>query len=148
MLEGWRKSAFFTRPCFPCTIRLIMQYMESVSEWSCWRMFIEPWPHSELNPGNMHLNNLKAPCSMCEGNLFVLFMFCNPTDNCVGNANRTSLITNKAIAQLPYMFSWKKFRRRVRDCLCISCSALWQFSKNSLVIYQCCHCSKFNDIKS
>ena len=37
-----------------------MQYMEPVSEWSCWRMFIETWPHSELNPGNVHLNNLKS----------------------------------------------------------------------------------------
>ena len=46
--DGWRKSAFLTRACFPCTINLIMQYMEPVSEWSCWRMFIETWPHSEL----------------------------------------------------------------------------------------------------
>ena len=63
--DSWRKSAFLTRACFPCTIHLIMQYMEPVSEWSCWRMFIETWPHSELNPGNVHLNNLKAPSSMC-----------------------------------------------------------------------------------
>ena len=41
--DGWRKSAFLTR-----TIHLIMQYIEPVSEWSCWRMFIETWPHSEL----------------------------------------------------------------------------------------------------
>jgi hypothetical protein len=27
---------------------LITQYMERFSEWSCWRMFIETWPHSEL----------------------------------------------------------------------------------------------------
>ena len=47
--DGWRKSAFLKRACFPCTIHLIMQYIESVSEWSCWRMFIETWPHSELN---------------------------------------------------------------------------------------------------
>ena len=46
--DGWRKSAFLTRACFPCTIHLIMQYTEPVSEWSCWRMFIETWPHSEL----------------------------------------------------------------------------------------------------
>ena len=46
--DGWRKSAFLTRVCFPCTIHLIMQYIEPVSEWSCWRMFIENWPHSEL----------------------------------------------------------------------------------------------------
>jgi hypothetical protein len=46
--DGWRKSAFLTRACFPCTIHLIMQYIEPVSEWSCWRMFIETWPHSEL----------------------------------------------------------------------------------------------------
>ena len=46
--DGWRKSAFLTRACFPCTIYLIMQYTEPVSEWSCWRMFIETWPHSEL----------------------------------------------------------------------------------------------------
>ena len=46
--DGWRKSAFITRACFPCTIHLIMQYIEPVSEWSCWRMFIETWPHSEL----------------------------------------------------------------------------------------------------
>ena len=46
--DGWRKSAFLTRACFPCTIDLIMQYIEPVSEWSCWRMFIETWPHSEL----------------------------------------------------------------------------------------------------
>ena len=45
--DGWRKSAFLTRACFPCTIHLIMQYKEPVSEWSCWRMFIETWPHSE-----------------------------------------------------------------------------------------------------
>ena len=25
--DGWRKSAFLTRACFPCTIHLIMQYM-------------------------------------------------------------------------------------------------------------------------
>ena len=47
--DGWRKSAFLTRTCFPCTIHLIMQYIEPFSEWSCWRMFIETWPHSELN---------------------------------------------------------------------------------------------------
>ena len=46
--DGWRKSAFLTSACFPCTIHLIMQYIESVSEWFCWRMFIETWPHSEL----------------------------------------------------------------------------------------------------
>ena len=46
--DGWRKSAFLTRACFPCTIQLIMKYIEPVSEWSCWRMFIETWPHSEL----------------------------------------------------------------------------------------------------
>jgi len=46
--DGWRKSAFLTRACFPCTIDLIMQYVEPVSEWFCWRMFIETWPHSEL----------------------------------------------------------------------------------------------------
>ena len=46
--DGWRKSAFLTRSCFPCTIHLIMQYIEPVSEWYCWRMFIETWPHSEL----------------------------------------------------------------------------------------------------
>ena len=46
--DGWRKSAFLTRACFPCTIHLIMQYIEPVSEWFCWRMFIETWPHSEL----------------------------------------------------------------------------------------------------
>ena len=58
--DRWRKSAFLTRACFPCTIHLIMQYMEPVSEWSCRRMFIETWPHSKLNPGNVHFNNLKA----------------------------------------------------------------------------------------
>ena len=47
--DGWRKSAFLTCACFPCTIHLIMQYIEPVSEWSCWRMFIETWPYSELN---------------------------------------------------------------------------------------------------
>ena len=46
--DGWRKSAFLTRACFPCTVHVIMQYIEPVSEWSCWRMFIETWPHSEL----------------------------------------------------------------------------------------------------
>ena len=46
--DGWRKSAFLTHACFPCTIHLIMQYIEPVSEWSCWWMFIETWPHSEL----------------------------------------------------------------------------------------------------
>ena len=46
--DGWRKSAFLTRACFPCTIHLIMQYIEPVSKWFCWRMFIETWPHSEL----------------------------------------------------------------------------------------------------
>ena len=46
--DGWCKSAFLTRACFPCTVHLIMQYIEPVSEWSCWRMFIETWPHSEL----------------------------------------------------------------------------------------------------
>ena len=45
--DGWSKSAFLTRTCFPWTIHLIMQYIEPVSEWS-WRMFIETWPHSEL----------------------------------------------------------------------------------------------------
>jgi hypothetical protein len=47
--DGWRKSAFLTRACFRCIIDLIMQYIETVSELSCWRMFIETWPHSELN---------------------------------------------------------------------------------------------------
>ena len=46
--DGWCKSAFLTRACFPCTVHLIMQYTEPISEWSCWRMFIETWPHSEL----------------------------------------------------------------------------------------------------
>ena len=46
--DGWFKSAFLTRACFPCTIHIIMQYIEPVSEWSCWRMLIETWPHSEL----------------------------------------------------------------------------------------------------
>ena len=47
--DGWRKSAFLTRAFFFLfTIHLIMQYIEPVSEWSCWRMFIETWPHSEL----------------------------------------------------------------------------------------------------
>ena len=46
--DGWRKSAFLKRACFPCTLHLIIQYVEPVSEWSCWRMFIETWPHSEL----------------------------------------------------------------------------------------------------
>ena len=46
--DGWRKSAFLTRACCPCTVHLIMQYIEPFSEWSCWRMFIETWPHSEL----------------------------------------------------------------------------------------------------
>ena len=46
--DEWRKSAFLTRASFPCTIHLIMQYIEPVSEWSSWRMFIETWPHSEL----------------------------------------------------------------------------------------------------
>ena len=46
--DGWHRSAFLTWGCFPCTIHLIMQYIEPVSEWSCWRMFIETWPHSEL----------------------------------------------------------------------------------------------------
>ena len=55
----------FWRACFPRTVHLIMQYMEPVSEWSCWRMFIETWPRSELNRGNVLLNNLKAPSSMC-----------------------------------------------------------------------------------
>ena len=47
--DAWRKSAFLTRACFTCTIHLIMQYIQPVSERSCWRMFIETWPHSELN---------------------------------------------------------------------------------------------------
>ena len=47
--DGWRKFAFLTRACFPCTVHLIMQYIEPISEWFCWRMFIETWPHSELN---------------------------------------------------------------------------------------------------
>ena len=63
--DVWHKSAFLTRACFPCTIHLIIQYTEPVSEWSCWRMFIETWPHFELNPWNVHLNNLKARSSMC-----------------------------------------------------------------------------------
>jgi len=47
--DGWCKSAFLTRACFPYTVHLIMQYIEPVSELSCWRMFIETWPHPELN---------------------------------------------------------------------------------------------------
>ena len=46
--DGWRKSAFLTRAFFPRTINLIMHYIEPVSEWSGWRMFIETWPRSEL----------------------------------------------------------------------------------------------------
>ena len=46
--DGWHKSGFLTCAWFPCTIHLITQYMEPVSEWSCWRMFIETWTHSEL----------------------------------------------------------------------------------------------------
>jgi len=33
--DRWRKSAFLTRAGFPCTVHLIMQYIEPVSEWSC-----------------------------------------------------------------------------------------------------------------
>ena len=33
--DGWRKSAFLTRFFFPCTIHLIMQFIEPLSEWSC-----------------------------------------------------------------------------------------------------------------
>ena len=33
--DGLSKSAFLTRDYFPCTIHLIMQYIEPVSEWSC-----------------------------------------------------------------------------------------------------------------
>ena len=47
--DGWRKSEFLTRACFPCAIHLVMQYIEPVSEWFCWRMFIEIRTHSELN---------------------------------------------------------------------------------------------------
>ena len=47
--DGWRKSAFLTSACFPCAIDLIMQYIEPVSGWFCWRIFIQNWPHSELN---------------------------------------------------------------------------------------------------
>ena len=50
--DGWHKFAFLTRACFPCTIHLIMQYIEPVSEWSCRRMIIETWPHSELTFGH------------------------------------------------------------------------------------------------
>ena len=32
--DGRSKSAFLTRACFPCTIHLIMQYIEPVFEWS------------------------------------------------------------------------------------------------------------------
>ena len=39
---------FLTCAWFPRTVHLITQYMEPVSEWFCWRMFIETWPHSEL----------------------------------------------------------------------------------------------------
>ena len=46
--DGWRKSAFLTPACFPCSIHLIMQNIDPVSEWFCWRMFIDTWPHSEL----------------------------------------------------------------------------------------------------
>jgi len=46
--DGWRKSAFLICTCFPCTIHLIVQYIEPVSIWSCWRMFIEIWRHCEL----------------------------------------------------------------------------------------------------
>jgi len=36
--DGWRKCAILTRACFPFTIHLIMQYIEPVSEWSCWHV--------------------------------------------------------------------------------------------------------------
>ena len=55
--DGWSKSAFLTRAFFPCTVHLIMQYIEPVSEWSCWRMFIETWPHSEL-PFRQHASSI------------------------------------------------------------------------------------------
>jgi hypothetical protein len=45
--DGWHKSAFLTRGWFPRTIHLITQDTEPFSEWSCWQMFIEMWPHSE-----------------------------------------------------------------------------------------------------
>jgi hypothetical protein len=38
---------FLTRGWVPRTIHLITQYMEHISEWYCWRMFIETWPHFE-----------------------------------------------------------------------------------------------------
>jgi len=33
--DGLCKSAFLTRACFLCTVHLIMQYIEPVSEWFC-----------------------------------------------------------------------------------------------------------------
>ena len=82
-MQGWHKSAFLTRAWFPRAIHLIMQYIKPFTERSCCRIFIETWPHSDrmtcdkcykflkkhsikvdvcgLNPGNGHLNYLKAP---------------------------------------------------------------------------------------
>jgi hypothetical protein len=42
--DGWR---VFNMRLFSLH-NTIMQYIEPVSEWSCWRMFIETWRHSEL----------------------------------------------------------------------------------------------------
>jgi hypothetical protein len=42
--DGRRKSAFLTNAWFPARSRvldIITQYMAPVSEWPCWRMFIE-----------------------------------------------------------------------------------------------------------
>ena len=33
---------------FHALYTLITQYMQPFSEWSCWRVFIETWPHSEV----------------------------------------------------------------------------------------------------
>ena len=62
--DGWSKSAFLTRACFPCTIHLIMQYIEPVSEWSCWRMFIETWPHW-IKPQEHAFKQFKSPHPQC-----------------------------------------------------------------------------------
>jgi hypothetical protein len=44
-------------------------------------------------------------------NIFVLFLFCNPTDNFDRDGNGTLIIVSKAIVGLPYAFSGKNYIR-------------------------------------
>ena len=84
MKDGWRKSAFLTRACFPCTIHLIMQYTEPVSEWSfldsgCTKTKFSPrivvYGDTSVVPGSTYSSSSTTPLISSPKNLRSTLLF-------------------------------------------------------------------------